>query len=469
MAVCAAAASGCVIGPKYVPPQASVPSDYKEASPTAAAGSWKPAEPRDEHVRGSWWAGFSDPQLDALEGRVNVTNQTVAAAAAGLQAARALVRQARSQYMPTVTLNPSVTSSRVSTGFGRTLGSSFISYVLPVEASWEPDVWGRVRQTVASSRFAAQVSAADLENVRLSMQAELAADYCQLRTQDALAEVFEAAVRAYEDALDLTRARFTAGIENDEAVAQQEAQLTATRAQATNLLLARAQYEHAIAVLVGEPPATFSIAVDPRPLPLPMVPAGFPSELLERRPDIAAAERAVAQANAQIGLAQTAFFPAVLLSATGGFESTSLATWLSWPSRIWSVGPSLVQAIFDGGLRRATVQQYRAVYEGTVADYRQTVLTAFQEVEDNLAALRILTQVIDEQNAAVAAADRALAVADVRYRGGLDPYLNVIVAQAALRNAQEALVAFRGQQLVAAVQLIRALGGGWNVSDLPSD
>jgi NodT family efflux transporter outer membrane factor (OMF) lipoprotein len=317
---------------------------------------------------------------------------------------------------------------------------------------------------VASARFAAQASEADLENVRLSAQAELASLYWQLHAQDALIEIFDATLVAYEDALTLTQDRFAAGLENDEAVAQAEAQLTATRAQATNLGIARAQYVHAIAVLVDEPPSTFSMNVDAAiPIP-PVIPVGLPTQLLERRPDIAASARAVAEANEQIGLARTAFFPSLMLGGNGGFLSLTPADLLTWPSRFWAVGPNLAQVVFDGGLRRAVVLQQRAAYDTTVAVYRQTVLTAFQDVEDNLSALRILRQVIDEQDAAVASATRSLEVADVRYRSGIDPFLNVITAQTALLTAQQALVTFRGQQLVASVQLIKALGGGWSQS-----
>jgi NodT family efflux transporter outer membrane factor (OMF) lipoprotein len=469
LAASAIAASGCAIGPKYRKPSTAVPVAYKEVDKQIDTGNWKAAEPADATTREGWWMTFSDQRLNELEGRLNVTNQNIAAAVANVQVARAMVRQARAQYFPTLSANPSITPARVATGFGQSVGRTFTAYVLPFEASWEPDPWGRVRNTVASARFALQASAADLENVRLSSQAELAANYWGLRAQDALIQVTNAAAKSYQDALDLTRARYTAGLESDEAVSLAETQLYATRAEATNLEILRAQYEHAIAVLIGEPPSTFSIAIDAgSSLTSPAVPAGVPSELLERRPDIAAAERAVAQANAQIGIAQTAFFPATFLNGSFGFESLSLATWFTWPSRIWAVGPSLAQTIFDAGLRRATVQQYRAVYEQTVATYRQSVLTAFQEVEDNLAALRILAQVIDEQNATVQSAERTLALADVRYRSGIDPYLNVIVAQAALLNAQQAAVTYRGQRLAASVQLIKSLGGGWNVSQLQS-
>jgi NodT family efflux transporter outer membrane factor (OMF) lipoprotein len=460
----ACAASACVIGPKYTPPAVPVPATYSENGAPALIGDWKIAQPDDAASRGRWWTIFGDPHLNELEERLTLTNQTVAAAAAGVQVARALVRQARAQYFPTFTFNPSVTNTRIATANGRPIGLGFTAYSLPLEASWEADLWGRVRHTVASARFAAQASEADLENVRLSAQAELASLYWQLHAQDALTQLLDTTVLAYEDALAVTRDRFAAGLENDEAVAQAETQLTATRAQATNLGIVRAQYVHAIAVLVDEPPSTFSMTVDAAtPIP-PVIPVGLPAQLLERRPDIAASARAVAEANEQIGLARTAFFPALILGGNGGFLSLTPADLLTWPSRFWAVGPNLAQVIFDGGLRRAVVQQQRAAYDTTVATYRQTVLTAFQEVEDNLAALRILRQVIDEQGAAVASAQRSLQVADVRYLSGIDLYLNVITAQTALLTAQQTLVTLRGQQLVASVQLIKALGGGWNPS-----
>jgi NodT family efflux transporter outer membrane factor (OMF) lipoprotein len=322
---------------------------------------------------------------------------------------------------------------------------------------------------VKANTYSAQASVADLENVRLSAQAQLAADYYELRAQDAQKQVLDSTVSAYQEALELTRDLYKAGLDNDEAIAQAESQLKATQAQDTNLGVLRAQYEHAIALLAGQPASTFAIPVEALKASPPSIPIGIPSELLERRPDIAAAERSVAQANAQIGIAQTAFFPTVTLSASAGLEALSVAKWFEWPSRIWSVGPSLAQTLFDAGLRRATVQQYQAAYDQTVANYRETVLTAFQQVEDNLAALRILTQVIDQQNAAIDSAGRNLREAQVRYKAGLDPYLNVITAQTALLNDQQAVVSFRAQQMVAGVQLIEALGGGWDASQIPSE
>ena len=457
--------TACVIGPKYRVPTAPVPSDYKEPFATIE-GEWKAAHPGDTVERGPWWEAFNDRRLDDLEPRVDAANQTVAAAMADVMAARAQVKEARAQYAPAATVNPIITNTRLATGFGRSLGFTFTTYSLPVEASWEPDLWGRIHNTVAARRFAAQASLADLASVRLSAQAELATNYVELRGQDALKQVLHDAVDRYADALEITRARFTAGLESDEAVAQAETQLNAARAQDANVDLLRAQYEDAIAQLTGQPPSAVSIAADAGELTVPVPPLRMPSELLERRPDVAAAERNVAAANAQIGLAQTAFFPTLLLTATGGFEALSPAEWFAWPNRVWSVGPSLAQYVFDAGLRRATVQQYRAEYDRTVAVYRQTVLTAFQEIEDNLAALRVLNDVIRQQEAAIDSARRSLQEADVRYVSGLDPYLNVIAAQTILLNNQQAAVAFRTQRLVASVHLFRALGGGWDRSQI---
>jgi NodT family efflux transporter outer membrane factor (OMF) lipoprotein len=472
--------TGCSIGPEYArPPVQSAPA-YKELPQPADSASnlWRTAQPSDAASRGKWWKAFNDPQLDELEEKANASNQQIAAATDNFLAARALVRQARSQYFPTLTTNPSVIRERPSPAqFSelQTGGSSsgiavqtFTGYSLPFDASWEPDFWGRIRNSVKASTYAAQASAADLENVRLGVQAELAVDYYELRAQDSMKELLDSTVEAYQAAFELTRSQYRAGLTSDEAVAQAEAQLKAAQAQDTNLGILRAQYEHAIAVLIGQSPSTFSLPVDDREPELPAVPVGIPSELLERRPDIASAERAVAQANAEIGVAKAAYYPQILLSAAGGFGNSSALSWLTWPSRFWSVGPSLAETIIDAGLRKATVQQYRAVYDQTVANYRQTVLTAFQQVEDNLASLRILQQDIDQQNAATEAATRALQEATVRYKAGLDPYMNVIAAQTALLNAQQTAVTFRMERKVAEVQLIKALGGGWNASQIPS-
>jgi len=461
--------AGCSIGPKYTQPSTpAVPAFKETGAPNVVEGSWKPARPADQASRGRWWECFNDPDLNALEDKLNISNQNILAAAANVQSASAMIREARSQYFPTLGANPSLMNSRISSAFGQSFGANFMTYSMPLEASWEPDLWGRVRKTVQANTLAAQASAADLENVRLSAQADLAADYYELRAQDALKQVLDATVASYAESLELNADLLKSGLGNDEAVAQAESQLKAAQAQDTDVAVLRTQYEHAIAALAGQPASTFSLPPRAVFAALPSIPLGLPSQLLERRPDIAAAERAVAQANAQIGIAKTAFFPTVALSASAGLNSVSIAKWLTWPSRVWSVGPSLAETIFDAGLRRATVQQYQAAYDQTVANYRQTVLAAFQDVEDNLAALRILGVTVAQQNEAIDAAGRNLQEAEVRYRAGLDPYLNVIAAQTALLNDQQAVVGFRGQQMVAAVNLIKALGGGWDASQIPS-
>jgi NodT family efflux transporter outer membrane factor (OMF) lipoprotein len=457
--------AGCTVGPKYVRPSVAVPASYKELG--ADTSFWRISRPRDREARGEWWAGFNDPQLNALEQILNKSNQNIAVAAAAVEAARAIVRESRAQYFPTVTGGAAITNSRLSTFGPKPAGVVYSEYSLPVQASWEPDLWGRVRNTVKANSLAVQSSVADMENVRLAAQSQLAVDYYELRAQDDLKRVLDRTVGAYREALELTHNLADAGLDADEAVAQAESQWEAAQAQDTNLGNLRAQYEHAIAVLIGQPASSFSLSAESPRGALPAIPIGVPSELLERRPDIAAAERAVAQANAQIGVAKAAFYPNVTLGASGGLENLSLAQWLTWPSRVWSVGPSLAETLFDGGLRRATVQQFQAAYDQTVANYRQTVLTAFQQVEDNLAAVRILSQTIGQQDAAIRSAARSFAEADARYKAGIDPYLNVISAQATLLAAEQIAVNFREQQMVAGVQLIEALGGGWDAGAKP--
>ncbi len=471
--------NGCNVGPRYHTPPVQSPAAYKETD------GWQLAQPKDDVLHGKWWELFDDPQLNALEQQVNVSNQNIAGAFASFLQARALVKQARAQYYPTLTTSPSISRSRSSaspaqsgagtaTGAGTAIagtaatGGTFTAYDLPFDASWTPDLWGRVRNTVNSNVAAAQASAADLENTRLTAQAELAVDYYQLRTQDSLKQLLDATVVAYQESLQVNQALYETGIGADEAVAQAEVQLQSTQAQDTNLGIARAQYEHAIALLVGQPASTFSLPVEPLKANPPAIPLGVPSQLLERRPDVAANERLMAQANAQIGIAKAAYYPSLTLSATGGFESSSIANWLTWPSRFWSVGPTLAETLFDAGLRTATVEQFQAAYDQTVASYRQTVLTAFQQVEDNLAALRILSTQTQQQDAAVNAARRYLAIATDRYKLGLDPYLDVITAQTTLLSNQQTAVSLRMQQLTDSVQLIEALGGGWDATQLPS-
>ena len=462
--------AGCTVGPKYHAPSVQAPAAFKELTPAdfKQTDGWKLAQPADTALRSDWWKMFNDPELNKLEDRVNVSNQTIAAATAGFFAARAIVKEARSQYFPKVTTSPSISGSRqVTLSSGKAVQQS--EYLLPFDASYVPDLWGRIRNTVRSSVAAAQASAADLETTRLTIHAELAVDYYQLRALDGLKQVLDSTVVAYRESLRLTTVLFQTGIDSDEAVAQAETQLQTAEAEDTNLGILRAQFEHAIATLIGQPASTLSIPVAPLKANPPAVPFGVPSQLLERRPDIAAAERSVAQANAQIGIAKTAFYPTVTLLASVGLESGSIANWFSWPSRVWSVGPAVAQTIFDGGLRRATVEQFRATYDQTVANYRQTVLTAFQQVEDNLSTLRILSQEIQQQDAAVNSAQRNLSLANDRYRLGIDPYLNVITAQTTLLTNQQTAVNLRLQQMTASVQLIEALGGGWDVSQLPSE
>lgn len=466
-AVCCLFVCGCSVGPKYQRPVVATAPAYKELD----TPEWKAATPKDNVIRGKWWEMFNDTQLNSLEEQVDVGSQNLAAATANYFAARALVRQTRSQYYPTLTTSPSITNARVAAipipGV-TSKSSTNTEYQFPLTASWEPDLWGRVRKSVQANSAAAQASAADRENVRLLTHAQLAVDYFQLRGVDEQKRVLDATVKSYEDYLDLVRGLCKSGLETDEALAAAESQLKATQAQDTNLGIARAQYEHAIAVLMGQSPSTFSVSArstEPRP---PAIPTDVPASLLERRPDIASAERGMAQANAQIGVAKAAFFPNVLLTATGGIESLTFVDWFTWPSRFWSIGPVAAETLFDAGLRRATVQQYQSLYDVAVANYRQTTLTAFQQAEDNLASLKILSEDIEQQNEAIQSAQRFLAQARARNVAGLDPFLNVLIAQVSLLAYRETYVTFQTQQMVTSVQLIEALGGGWDASRLPT-
>ena len=468
-----ALAAGCTVGPDYHVPQTPPAPAYKEVAEQGSGNGWKLAQPEDAILRGKWWELFGDPRLNELEEQVDVSNQNIAAAFAGFMQARAIVRQAQAQYFPTLSVGAGVTRSRQAlpgavgvAGTGPAVSTSN-DFSLPFDASWTPDLWGRVRNLVKGNIAAAQASAADLVNTRLTAQAELAVDYFELRGQDALIKLTTATTDAYRQSLELTRAQYETGIGTDEAVAQAEVQLRSTEAQATNLGIARAQYEHAIALLIGKPASEFSLPATDFNVQVPQVPLSVPSQLLERRPDIAADERLVAQANAQIGAAEAAYFPTLTLSASAGFESSTLADWLKWPSRVWSLGPSVSETLFDGGLRGATVAQYRAAEDQAAATYRQAALTAFQQVEDNLAALRILMQEIGQQDAAVTSSLRYVTIATDRYKLGLDPYLDVITAQTALLSSQQSAISLRMQQLVDCVQLIEALGGGWDASQLP--
>ena len=470
--------TGCNVGPKYNKPPVDTPAAYKELTPDQYKNTdgWKVAQPKDDALRGKWWEIFGDPQLNALEEKVNVSNQNIAAAAANFFAARALVKEARSQLFPTVTTNPAITTQRPSAtvSTSKAAGSkvtpvgTYAEYALPFDATWQPDLFGRIRNTIRSAAFGAQASAADLENTRLTVQADLAIDYFQLRGQDALMQLLDSTVVAYQQSLDFTKAQYETGVGTDEAVAEAETQLEATQAQDSALGIQRAQFEHAIAMLTGQPASTFSLPSEPLNSGPPAIPIGVPSQLLERRPDIAESERLMAQANAQIGIARAAYYPTVTLSAAAGLESTSFTSWFTWPSRFFSMGPAASEILFDAGLRRATVEQFRAQYDETVANYRQMVLMAFQQVEDNLASLRILSVEIQHQDTAVKSAERSRAIAQDRYKLGIDPYLNVLTAQTTLLANQQTAVNLRIQQMTASGGLIEALGGGWNASQLPS-
>ena len=451
-----------------------MPPAYKEPAPavTPGAGQWKPGEPKDDAHRGRWWEVFQDPQLNALEEQVAPTNQTLAAAEAQFRASRAAVRIARSALYPNVTAGAVVTGAQVSgtratTRQIATPPSADLQVLFNV--SYEADLWGRVRRTVAANVRNAQASAGDLESVRLSLQADLALDYFQLRGLDMQWQLLDSTVSAYQKALELTTNRYNQGVASRSDVVQAQTQLETTRAQATDTEVARAQFEHAIAILTGRPPSELSIAraaFTPSP---PSIPPGLPSELLERRPDVAAAERQMAAANEQIGIAKAAYYPTITLGFAGGIESSNLIDLFDWTSRFWSLGPALVQTIFDAGKRRAATAQAQAVYDASVATYRETVLSAFQEVEDNLAALRILDQEDKEQGDAVRYADRSLALANNRYQGGITTYLEVITAQSAALANQRTAVEILTRRLTASVLLIKALGGGWDVSSLPTE
>lgn len=456
--------TGCAVGPHYVRPSAPVAAAYKETPE-----NWKQAQPADEFAHGKWWQVYQDAALDQLEEKVEVSNQSLKSAEAQFERARSLVLFNRAGYFPTLSVGPSASRYRLSEN--RPLVSTTTDYtdlVLPVDASYEPDLWGRVRHAVEGARASAQASAGDLESVRLSLHAELAMDYFQERADDAEIQLLNSTVTAYEEALRLTNNRYIGGIASQVDVAQAQTQLETTRAQAVDLTVQRAAYEHALAVLTGEPPANFSLPATPLNATPPVTPPGLPSDLLERRPDIAAAERRMAAANAQIGIARAAYFPSLAVSASGGFEGTSITNWLTGPSGFASAGVSALETIFDAGARRAISQQAQAAYDESVANYRQSVLTAFQEVEDDLAALRILENEAQTEAAAVAAAEHSLALSNNRYRGGVATYLEVITAQSAALTDERTAVELSGRRMTDSVLLIKALGGGWSTASLPT-
>ena len=458
--------AGCTVGPKYHTPTAETPPAYKEV------GDWKPAQPNDQNLGGNWWEMFQDPQLNALEQQVNVSNQNLKAAEAQYTQARAVLRYFRANYYPTVTVNPSATRARTSANrpFAslNATGVTENDFVLPFDFSYQVDAWGQVRRTVESYREQAQASAADLATVNLSMHADLAINYFQARSLDAEEQLLNSTVTQYEEALELIQSQFAGGYASDVEVQQATTQLETTRAEAIDVGVARAQFEHAVAILIGKPPAEYSLPPTPLVAPPPPIPVSVPSELLERRPDIAAAERSVASANAQIGVAKSAYYPLINLAASGGFESSSITTLLQGPSGLWSFGASAALTVFDVGRRRAFTDEAIAAYDQTVANYRETVLTGFQQVEDNVAALRILEHEAQVQDKAVVAAQKYLALANIRYMGGVTSYLEVTIAETAALSDEVTAVNILGRRMASAVLLVQALGGGWDRSALPA-
>jgi NodT family efflux transporter outer membrane factor (OMF) lipoprotein len=477
---------GCLLGPKYHAPTPPAPAatNYKESTANFQdTEGWKVANPQDAKLRGKWWEIFNDQELNALEEQVDINNQNIKEYLENLMVARAEIREARSQYWPTVTTNPSFTRSRTSAtvnsnnsssnnGTGTTSqsnnGQESSLWAFPIDISWVPDLWGKIRNEVREAQYAAQVSAADLENERLTEQASLAEYYFEIRGQDALQEILEKTVDADKKALDANQGAYDTGVGDYISVVEAQTALESAQSAAINNKIARAQYEHAIAVLVGKIATDFSIPVRPMLTSPPPIPVGMPSELVQRRPDVAAAERTLAEANATIGIGYGAFFPNLTLAASGGIESSTFKNWFTWPSRFWSIGPSISQTIFNGGLYRAELNQYAATYNADLAAYRQTVLVAFQQVEDNLAAVRLYSQQIDRQQAAVKHAQQFLDLETERYQTGVDPYVDVVTAQTTLLADQQTLAGIQVEQMTSAVSLIEALGGGWDVSQLPT-
>ena len=503
--------AGCRVGPRYVQPVVPPPTAFKEATPAAykddQPGTWQPARPQDAVLKGKWWEIFGEPELNALEDQLDINNQNIAQYFQNFMAARAQVRQAKSQYYPTLTTAPAYTrehqpgtlrgigvstasgtggtgtgttgtgtgttgtgtgTGTTGTGSTTTTGGTYTDLSLPFDVSWEPDLWGKIRNTVREYQYATQVSAADLENERLTEQADLAEYYFELRGQDALQDLYTRTIQADQQSVDLTKALLQTGIDSQEDVA--EAEVTLANAQEAGAALAtnRALYEHAIATLIGQPASNFSLPVKQLTTELPGIPIGVPSELLERRPDVAAAERTMAEANALIGVEKAAYYPTLSLTGSGGLESSNITTLFSVPAFFWSLGASASETIFDAGLRKATVAQYTAQYNADVAAYKQTVLTAFQQVEDYLATIRTVSNQLIRQDTAVKAAQTYVNLATVRYQTGLDPYLNVLTAQNNLLTNQQTQVTLRVSEMTAAVELIQALGGGWSTAQLPA-
>jgi NodT family efflux transporter outer membrane factor (OMF) lipoprotein len=482
--------TGCTVGPKYHPPAVQPPPAFKEAPPASPAtppanapanppgdqaqdnGNWTVAQPADAKIRGDWWAIFNEPELNDLENQLSIDNQNIKLSFENFMEARALVGEARALYYPTVSIGPSYNRQRSSANLGATSttanpGKTSQLYALPVDVSWTPDLFGRIRNQVHAAQYSAQVSAADLENEKLVEQADLANFYFEIRGQDALVDLFTQTVAQYQKSLDLTQAQYETGVGDQISVVEARTTLQSAQASLTNLGILRAQYEHAIAVLLGKPASAFSLPKRPITTAPPPIPIGVPSLLLQRRPDVAAAERTMASANATLGIGYAAFFPSLTLTTAGGFDSYFFKHLVDWPSRFWSVGAGFSQPIFNAALK-ATLHQYVAVYNADVASYRQTVLVAFQQVEDYLAQTRILSQQIQQQRAAVASAQTSLNLEMGRYETGIDPYINVVTLQNTVFSNQQTLYSLQIEQMSGAVLLVEALGGGWDTSQLPT-
>lgn len=462
--------ASCTVGPKYAKPTVPAAPAYSEQPPNSyqEANGWKTAQPSDAKIRGNWWAIFEDSDLNDLEAQVPVANQTLKVAEANFRQAREQIKYNRASLYPTISTGPNITANRVSGHYPTgDQGLQYGLYQTPIDLTYEVDLWGRIRRTVTAAREQFQATAADVENVKLELQSELAVDYFEARSLDAQKKILDDTVVAYKKAYELTQNRYVGGVATKAEVAQAQTQLDQTEAQDIDVDSARKQYNHAIAVLVGRPPEGFELSYEPLTQKPPVIPLGVPSQLLERRPDIAIAERQMAAANEQIGIARAAFFPQLFISATGGFEAGSIVNWFTWPSRYWAVGPQMLETIFDAGRRRAEVNIAQAGYDSMVANYRQTTLNAFQEVEDNLSTLRVLEQEAAKQREATAAAQNSLNLSMNRYKGGLVTYLEVITAQSIALSNERTEVDLLRRRMDASVGLIRALGGGWDTSQLP--
>ena len=468
--------SGCMVGPKYSRPSAPMAPAFKESPPTSFKedDGWRVSQPSDAQLKGNWWQMFGDPQLNALEARVEGANQTLKIADANFRAARANIGFYRASEAPTIGVAPGIAAVRDSANqpyLSKTIVNNGTgNFTLPLELDYEIDLLGRIRRQVTAAREQAQASAADLANTRLSLHAEVAIDYMEVRSADAQIKLLNDTVKAYTDAVNLTRDRYEGGVSPLSDLSQARTQLDTARVLETDISVTRAQYEHAIAILIGVPPAQFTLAPTPlnlSPPKMPDIPGSLPSQLLERRPDIAASERQMAAANEQIGIAQAAFYPTLSLSAVAGLQGTSALNWFSWPSRFWAVGPTFSETLFDAGRRRSVRTMASANYDATVANYRQTTLTAFQQVEDNLAALRILEVEAQQQHESTDSAEQSLDLSQTRYEGGADTYLQVITWQTAALNNERNDIDIMRRRMEASVVLIKAVGGGWSTTQLP--